>query len=67
MTRASPSNAHAPSSQKLFEEYGVSFLASVFDDTDKQNVPAATDLLKGFNWVRLVIAWRADGGVCLAD
>lgn len=31
------------------------FSASVFDNTDKQNVPAAVDLLHGFRWVRFDI------------
>lgn len=35
-------------------------LASVFDNTDKQNVPAAVGLLRGFRWVRFWVVF-----VCL--
>lgn len=56
VTYPSLSHAHARSSQDLFKKYGVSFLASVFDNMDKQNVPAAVNLLEGFGQVRLVIA-----------
>lgn len=59
VTHPSLSHAHAPSSQDLFKKYGVSILSSVFDNTDKQNVPAAVNLLEGFGQVRLVIAWWA--------
>ena len=37
--------------ENVFKEYSVRSLASVFDNTDKQNVPAAVDLLRGFRWV----------------
>ena len=33
--------------QNIFDQTGVSFMASVFDSTDKQNVPAAVNLLAG--------------------
>eukprot|EP00624_Nannochloropsis_granulata_P000425 evm.model.NODE_11708_length_39617_cov_40.337204.3 len=37
--------------EDVFTEYSVPHLASVFDNTDKQNVPAAVQLLRGFRFV----------------
>jgi hypothetical protein len=37
--------------EDVFTEYSVPHLASVFDSTDKQNVPAAVHLLRGFRFV----------------
>lgn len=58
-TKRNPIN-YTQTEQELFQDYSVPHLASVFDNTDKQNVPAAVDLLRGFRWVRFCVVF-----VCL--